>query len=364
MNSENIFIHIPKTGGTTINCVINKTEWQTTPDFNYRHILYETKKSNCADIFNPLNYDKYVDNNIFMLVRHPIDRIISEYYFIKDREEFIGLINPKPNSIKDYIKNKQTSNYMTGFLLGKRMYDTDVVDEDDLKLVLNTINNLNIKVGVFEEYHKSLLFFSKVTGIKLPKKIDVKRITLNRPSLHEVSEDLKQLIIKHNNLDIELYNYCVEKFKNDSSNIALEKANFTFNSNKYNYVLKYTQRFNLLEIAIKDKAFLKSQHAFFYELNQYLHHSLKLKSGEVYVKIWNDTFLKALKNVHGSTDLTNDFAIKEFEDELSRTIYFCNSLDLHLRRGMKSLITKPLIFDASFINKNLIPKKGIFSFFK
>ena len=55
MSSKNIFIHIPKTGGTTINCIMNKTEWQTTPDFYYRHIIYETKKSNTEDIFDSQN---------------------------------------------------------------------------------------------------------------------------------------------------------------------------------------------------------------------------------------------------------------------------------------------------------------------
>ena len=38
MNDKNIFIHIPKTGGTTINAAMNNSLWQTEIGFNYRHI--------------------------------------------------------------------------------------------------------------------------------------------------------------------------------------------------------------------------------------------------------------------------------------------------------------------------------------
>ena len=176
MSLENIFIHIPKTGGTTINCVINKSEWQTTPDFYYRHIIYETKRSNTKDIFNPLNYEKYLNYNLFMLLRNPIDRIISEYFFMKDRGEFMSLIKPMPKDLKAYIKSKQTQNYMVGFLIGKRMYDENSVTRDDYDLVINTIKNLDIKIGIFEHYKASLNYFSSITGIKIPKKIEVKRI--------------------------------------------------------------------------------------------------------------------------------------------------------------------------------------------
>ena len=163
MKSKNIFIHIPKTGGTTINCVINKSEWQTEPDFNYRHIIYETKRSNSGDIFNPMKNEEYANYQIFTMLRNPVDRLISEYYFIKDRSEFMSMLNPLPRNLAEYAKHRQTANYMLGFLLGKRMYDTDPVDENDLEMVLNTIQHLPIRVGFFEEYEQSMKSFSSIT---------------------------------------------------------------------------------------------------------------------------------------------------------------------------------------------------------
>ena len=49
--SETIFIHIPKTGGTTINSAMQGTYWKTEPGFNYRHILPD-KSTNSGDIFD------------------------------------------------------------------------------------------------------------------------------------------------------------------------------------------------------------------------------------------------------------------------------------------------------------------------
>ena len=110
MTRENIFIHIPKTGGTTINTSIEGTYWGTEPNFYYRHLVLKTKRSNSADIFNPLNYDKYKDYNIFMMLREPIDRMISEYYFLRERKNFMDLLRSQPRNFSEYIKNIQTQN--------------------------------------------------------------------------------------------------------------------------------------------------------------------------------------------------------------------------------------------------------------
>ena len=139
-----------------------------------------------------------------MLVRHPIDRLLSEYSFIKTRPEFMNLIKPSPKDFDSYIKSKQAQNYMIGFLIGKRMYDPSFVDRDDLELVKNAIRNINIKVGIFEQYVASLSYFSEYSNLKWPKKIDIKRITLNRPTVADISEETKQLILKNNALDLNL----------------------------------------------------------------------------------------------------------------------------------------------------------------
>ena len=85
-NKQPIFIHIPKTGGTSINCVMKGTEWQTPLNFHYRHLDPDTKVSNAGDIFDRENYNQYQDEYLFMMLRNPIDRLISEYYYIFDVE--------------------------------------------------------------------------------------------------------------------------------------------------------------------------------------------------------------------------------------------------------------------------------------
>ena len=121
MKEKTIFIHIPKTGGTTINAAMNNSFWQTETGFNYRHIE-ANKVSNSGDIFEPENINKFKDCKIFMMLRHPIDRMISEYYFIKERKEFMDLLKNKPKDFTSYIKNKQTQNGVVNFLVGRRIY--------------------------------------------------------------------------------------------------------------------------------------------------------------------------------------------------------------------------------------------------
>ncbi|MFH1319611.1 MAG: sulfotransferase family 2 domain-containing protein [Bacteroidota bacterium] len=357
MTKENIFIHILKTGGTTINCAMNKSEWQTEVNFYYRHIIYETKRSNSKDIFNPFNYEKYRNYNIFMMLRHPVDRMISEYHFFKDRQDFLSLLKPIPKNFEEYIKNKQTQNYMIGFLLGKRVFDTEYVVNDDLELVINTIERLPIHVGIFEHFMESMLYFGKKSGIKWPKKINIKRVTLNRPDIKEVSEEIKNLILKNNELDYKLYNYCLELFNQKVKNIN-KKTNTVFKGDVYDYALKYSENRCLLEINLKNKNFISSNLNFFQDLNIYLHTKLKIKNGKQYVELWNDALINSIKETFPDSTLSKEIEsiTDKHTDPLTLTKKIANTIDnilFYKQKKLKHLYNKKLSFQERLINKKV-----------
>ncbi|MFT6246471.1 MAG: hypothetical protein ACJAXI_003251, partial [Crocinitomicaceae bacterium] len=204
-----------------------------------------------------------------MMLRHPVDRVISEYYFIKERKEFTKLLKPHPKDFESYIRNRQTQNYVVNFLKGKRMYSTVAANADHLEDVLESIDELPIHVGIFEQFSDSLAYFSNAIGIEWNKEITIKRMTLRRP---KVSEELKKLIEECNSLDMELYNYCLKRF--DTSNKAKEK--FAFHGDRYDHIIAYASGACLYEFCLEDKSFIKQNFLFFKDLTFYLINDQKI----------------------------------------------------------------------------------------
>ena len=228
MNSKQqpIFIHIPKTGGTSINCVMKGTEWQTPLDYHYRHLDFDTKTSTCGDIFDKKNSETYQKEFIFMMLRHPVDRLISEYYYIRNNHEFMDFLTTKPDSFSAYVDNAQTSNYMLKFLDGQRIYSESELTQKRASEIIESIDNLNIHVGIFEEYDRSLSYFSEVGDFDWSDTIDVKRATINRPTVKQIPSDVLEKILIANQLDIQLYQHCKAKLIERTQKIAINKIKY------------------------------------------------------------------------------------------------------------------------------------------
>ena len=135
-----IFVHIPKTGGTTMIAALRQQAWQPHHnDFHYRHIVYGTTQSTSGDLFNDAatlaalsgtgagtgtgtgtkagtgtgtgdagSAEESAEGSaevedieeeeeeegreaqtVFTILREPLERAISEYAFLRDRPHFM-----------------------------------------------------------------------------------------------------------------------------------------------------------------------------------------------------------------------------------------------------------------------------------
>lgn len=364
MQDKNIFIHIPKTGGTTINTAMHNVYWQTNMDFNYRHFDIKTKVSTCGDIFDPVNFDRYKDYNVITMLRDPIDRAISEYSFFKERKPLFNLLKPVPGSLVEYVTNKQTANYMVGFLVGKQIYSKKKVERADLDRVIAAIEQIPIHVGIFEYFNESMGYFQEITGIKWHKKLEAKRMTFNRPVLNEVSEEIKQKIRENNELDIELYKYCLEKFAPIKQKYSSFKIDFI--KSKYTHVIPYCSKTCFFEFCMENKYFIKQNFEFFKQLNFYLLQDLKVRDGKVFCSTWNSTFLTAINKSFPSSAFYDALitASNKSDEPLQNTMDIANALDEFFKQEGKKAdkYYQPMTFDRSMVelaeNKE---KKGFFN---
>lgn len=353
-----IFIHIPKTGGTTLNTAITNKYWQDKPNEFYRHIL-DDKTSNSGDIFDNQTNDKYCGRSLFMMVRNPIDRMVSEYYFIRDRKEFIDLLNPRPNNFKEYLECRQTQNYMVGFLKGRRIYNRRLATENDLNDVISSIEKLDIKVGIFEHYNDSLAYLSEKLGLELPKELNVKRVTLKRPKVDELDPETIQLIESTNTLDVQLYNYCVERFHREAGGI---KGNFRFKGDKFDHVIAYAARACFYELCINRKSFIKNNFQYFKDLTFFLLEGEKIRDGRQFATVWNTTFLKHIDFHFPNSGLClalHDLAIQH-EDPIEFAYNIGDTIDKYLDKNPHEKYTK-MTLNHALVE---IPKETKSSFFQ
>jgi hypothetical protein len=357
-----IFIHIPKTGGTSINCVMKGTQWQTPLDYHYRHLDFDTKTSTCGDIFDNKNNKNYQKEFIFMMLRHPVDRLISEYYYIRNNHEFMDFLTTKPDSFSAYVNNAQTSNYMLKFLDGQRIYSESPLTQKRASEIIESIDNLDIHVGIFEEYDRSLSYFSEVGDFDWPETIHVKRATINRPTVKQIPSEVLEKILTANKLDIQLYLHCKAKLIERTQKLVINKIKYQ--GGKLDFVIPYTMWNCILDIELTNNTFIEENKTFFVTLNAYLHKTTG--SGREYAKNWMKLFKKSVALYFKATKFAKQIKQIKKPSPIDEIIAVARAIDeatikpsmgLDLRKPRIKLTLTPLMGEA--LQQDDVIKKGI-----
>ncbi len=249
-SQEIVFLHVPKTGGSTFVGLLKDSikisnEQRKQPshiidqigDVQVKHIDFTTleRKFQFPELFK-VQKDLTLTKNlkIFMLIRNPIDRMISEfnfqYHMLKGKDgnknaAIISKLKPTPDSLKAYVNFPHTQNYQVKFLLGRKIADPSPVKLEEFNRVLSVIDNMPIYCGLTEDYSNFLSLFQIKTGIKLKKKIIVRKKTPLELKL-EPTKEIEDEILARNKYDQKLYEFVKNKLKEGSGAV---NSNYNYN---------------------------------------------------------------------------------------------------------------------------------------
>jgi hypothetical protein len=217
-----IFVHIPKAGGTTLKSIISKNYAEDTI-FKRYHLKNET----CTDILQKLSVQEikkikcYAGHFRFgihehlpypatyiTLLRHPVHRIISFYYYIlrEKNHPFHDELIEKQMTLKDFVVSERAvvTNNQTRNLAG--LISSFPVSRDDLSIAKQNLKKHFLAVGTTEKFDDFLLMLQQRLGwqdIAYHKK----HVTYNRPRIEDIPGDVLKLIKERNELDLELYEF-------------------------------------------------------------------------------------------------------------------------------------------------------------
>ena len=100
-----LFLHIPKTAGTSIECVLRD---------KYKYPKWLLTPHKLSTIINRCDYHNYIPDYSFTVVRNPYDRLVSLFFFSRElyisnyklitKNYNINIDDVKPHRLDDYNK--------------------------------------------------------------------------------------------------------------------------------------------------------------------------------------------------------------------------------------------------------------------
>lgn len=218
------FIHMPKTGGTTLHDVlsrvysVNRTAHVAGIRKEARQIAIDHAKDTTSFLLKGhIALNKVADvpgNYIFTFLRSPVSRVISHYYFLKEHRsgQHYAYLNEPGTTIESFYALREKldlDNCLVRYVSGEVEAPFGTIGEEQTQQALYNLEHKIDFFGLQEYYDESLILLSGILDWPLPV-YRKKNVTQNKET---VSAETISFLREANKWDIIFYDKAKELFQ-------------------------------------------------------------------------------------------------------------------------------------------------------
>ena len=210
-----IFVHIPKTGGTTLTQIVRQNfdandfghYWEPPPATRRR----EVARQKCIIGHLPHGIHEAMSwpaATYLTVLRNPLERVVSHYGY-----HLAETLDPQhrlaaEHSFEEWLDAQPDArNLMVQFLSGRKSASPT---REDLELAKNNLSSYGV-VGLLEHFESTLLLLQHFLGFE-DLSYELVKVTPNRLKVYDFSAEEIAKARRANALDLELYRFAQELF--------------------------------------------------------------------------------------------------------------------------------------------------------
>jgi Sulfotransferase family len=224
-----IFVHLPKTAGTTLTRILQRQYGCTAVLELYDSTCGEELRtlpgsqiSRIQAVIGHFQFGAHVfvsrPSTYITLLRDPVERVISHYYFVRRQPDHYLYAAAQAMDVREFVTaldSAEPNNDQTRLLAGTMLASHPDADWGRmLNAAKANLRNHFTVVGLVEEFDRSLILMQRALGWRLPL-YSRENTGRNRPPHQPISEHTLQTIRDYNQADIALYEYARSIFCDD-----------------------------------------------------------------------------------------------------------------------------------------------------